>query len=591
MSRTQKTEAEQSEFFNACIQQFRLAAETAGEVRMYYNIAGAVVCLNFAGNALIPYLTPAIRHLAVAPAEHPDAVINVWDTQSTSLDMFPPPCTRADFTDRGDIWGFTSKRIKTAFHWSEFSVNVMDMETSTGVYWVKNPKAFPYWVYSSPLRTQFHWLMQKHGCQLIHAAAVGTRDGAVLIPGKGGSGKSTTALRCLDSGFFYLGDDYVVVKNGPAPVVFSLYCTAKIYTDELPGFPSLQPLAQDTPGEKQEKAVLFLHPALENRIKTEMPLKAILAPEIINQNDTTISPVLFWPVLRAMSFTTMSQLPGVGPHTHDYLKELTTQLPCFTIGLGSEPAKITGVISDLLSSPQKFKDHCMPSVSDKFMPLISVIIPVHNCESYVAEAVESVLAQSYPAIELIIVDDGSTDGTKKIVEQIQYDVRYFYQNNEGPAAARNRGIRDASGDFIAFVDADDLWPERNLQLLMAEFEKDPAMDVARGYAQLFKNMDDGRVEYLGNPKESFSDYIGAALYRRSAFHKVGQFDPVLKFGEDADWYNRARELKVNVKRLDIVTLLVRRHGMNMTEGKTMLELNALKVFKKALDRSRTFPAE
>ena len=233
----------------------------------------------------------------------------------------------------------------------------------------------------------------------------------------------------------------------------------------------------------------------------------------------------------------------------------------------------------------------MPSETGKPLPLVSVIIPVHNCERYIEEAVQSVLGQNYPAIELIIVDDGSTDGTKKVVDHIQYDVRYFYQNNEGPAAARNRGIRDVSGDFIAFVDADDLWPEDNLQLLMAEFEKDPDLDVVRGYAQLFRNREDDQVEYLGNPKEAFADYIGAALYRRSAFHRVGQFDPALKFGEDADWYNRARELKLKVKRLEIVTLLVRRHGGNMTEGKTMLELNALKVFKKALDRMRTMPDE
>ena len=591
MSRIQKTEAEQAEFFNACLQQFHVASGAAGEIKMYFNIAGVVVCLNFAGDALIPYLTPAIRHLAVGPTERPDAVIHVWDSFSTSVDMPPPPCTRADFTDRGDIWGFTSQRIKTAFHWSEFSVNVMDIESCTGIYWVKNPKAFPYWVYSSPFRTQFHWLMQKSGCQLIHAAAVGTENGAVLIPGKGGSGKSTTALRCLDSGLYYLGDDYVVVKKGLVPMVFSLYCTAKIYTEELSGFPSLQPLAQEIAGKNQEKAVLFIHPGLESRIKKEMPLKAILTPEIIHKHDTAISPVSFWPVLRAMSFTTMSQLPGVGAHTHDYLKELITQLPCYTIGLGSEPAKITDVISELLANPKKYPDHMMPSEAGKPLPLVSVIIPVHNCERYIAEAVESVLGQNYPAIELIIVDDGSTDGTKKVVDHIRYDVRYFYQNNEGPAAARNRGIRDVSGDFIAFVDADDLWPEDNLQLLMAEFEKDPDLDVVRGYAQLFRNREDGQVEYLGNPKEAFADYIGAALYRRSAFQRVGQFDPALKFGEDADWYNRARELKLKVKRLEIVTLLVRRHGGNMTEGKTMLELNALKVFKKALDRMRTTPDE
>ena len=115
----------------------------------------------------------------------------------------------------------------------------------------------------------------------------------------------------------------------------------------------------------------------------------------------------------------------------------------------------------------------------------------------------------------------------------------------------------------------------------------PDLDVVHGRAQLLvKNPETGAYDYVGNPKESFPFYIGAGLYRRRAFERVGLFDTDLRFAEDADWFHRAADLNLSIARPEAVTLLVRRHGANMTVGKTLVELNALRVFKKALDRRR-----
>jgi GT2 family glycosyltransferase len=113
------------------------------------------------------------------------------------------------------------------------------------------------------------------------------------------------------------------------------------------------------------------------------------------------------------------------------------------------------------------------------------------------------------------------------------------------------------------------------------------MEVIRGYAQLMElNKTNGCYDYIGGPKDLFQNYIGAAIYRRSVFEKVGLFDPALRFGEDEDWFRRAAEMKLNTQRLEETSLLVRRHGGNMTEGKNMLELNVMKVLKKSLERRR-----
>jgi len=194
MEKPERTEQEQIRFYEDFLQRSEMAIAKSGEEICCYEIAETVICFRFAGQALIPWLTPAMEHLQVAPETQPDLVIHVFDTLSTGVEAPPPPCEWADFTDRGDIWGFNSRRIKTAFHWSEYSVNVMDLEKNRGVYWVKDPGAFPYWVLSSPFRSMIQWWMEKNGGQLLHAAAVGTNEGAVLITGKGGSGKSTTAV-------------------------------------------------------------------------------------------------------------------------------------------------------------------------------------------------------------------------------------------------------------------------------------------------------------------------------------------------------------------------------------------------------------
>jgi glycosyltransferase involved in cell wall biosynthesis len=219
---------------------------------------------------------------------------------------------------------------------------------------------------------------------------------------------------------------------------------------------------------------------------------------------------------------------------------------------------------------------------------VTVIIPTWNAARFLPEAIENILSQNYPALEIIIVDDGSTDDTAAVVKSLPCDVRYFRQENSGPAAARNRGIRDSSGDLIAFLDSDDLWSEDHLQLLVRALMDQPELDVVHGHAQILTYVpDSGSYVYTGNPEEAFPYYIGAGLYRKRVFEKVGVFDRTLRFGEDTDWYTRAQEKGARTERLDLVTLLVRRHGENMTEDRREIELSMLRVFKKALDRKRT----
>jgi glycosyltransferase involved in cell wall biosynthesis len=216
-------------------------------------------------------------------------------------------------------------------------------------------------------------------------------------------------------------------------------------------------------------------------------------------------------------------------------------------------------------------------------PLVSVVIPVFNGERFLREAVESVLAQKYSPLEIIMVDDGSTDGTADVARSLPETVRYLHQTNQGPAAARNRGIEHAQGSLIAFADADDLWPEDKLALQLPYLMRDPAAEIVMGRIQQVLLSETG-AENFAEP--AFSVNLGSAIIRKSVFERVGLFDETMRYSEDVDWFMRAREGGAAIVTIDAVTLLYRQHDQNMTRGKSTSELNVLKALKRSLDRRR-----
>lgn len=221
-------------------------------------------------------------------------------------------------------------------------------------------------------------------------------------------------------------------------------------------------------------------------------------------------------------------------------------------------------------------------------PLISVIIPAYNCERYLRQAVQSVLDQKYPDLEIIIVDDGSTDGTASVAKSFRETVHYLHQPNQGPSAARNRGIERAQGSLIAFADADDLWPAHKFEQQLPYLIRDAKTDIVLGRIQLVQlsETDDGQMRAEEFAEPVFSVNLGSAIIRKSVFDRVGLFDETMRYSEDVDWFMRAREAGAAIVTIDAVTLFYCRHEQNMTRGKTISELNLVKALKRSLDRRR-----
>lgn len=184
------------------------------------------------------------------------------------------------------------------------------------------------------------------------------------------------------------------------------------------------------------------------------------------------------------------------------------------------------------------------------------------------------------------MDDGSTDGTTDIVRSLQ-GIRFFQQSNSGPAAARNVGIREAQGDILGFLDADDLWAAGKLAAQLDVLRRRPDVHLVAGRVDEFSSDEPSHFGVASRDYGERAYTIGALLMRREDFLKVGEFNPVLRFGEFMDWLSRARTLVLRELVLDQVVLHRRHHAHNTTRLACDHQRHYLETVRRHLERRRT----
>lgn len=223
------------------------------------------------------------------------------------------------------------------------------------------------------------------------------------------------------------------------------------------------------------------------------------------------------------------------------------------------------------------------------MQTISVIIATYNSALFIDRAITSIYAQTYKAHwQVIVVDDGSTDGTSQKIKDQYPGVHYIYQPNRGLAAAHNTALKVATGEWVAFIDADDFWPADRTSHLMQVFVNNPVIMIAWGLEKfVFEDpAETSRWGFTHADQQRFDIHLGARLFRREAFEQIGLFDEAMRCSDDVDWFYRAKEAALAMEATEKCTLHYTQHAHGISYRKDVKALQVLQSLKKSLDRRR-----
>lgn len=223
-------------------------------------------------------------------------------------------------------------------------------------------------------------------------------------------------------------------------------------------------------------------------------------------------------------------------------------------------------------------------------PKVTVIIPVYNGESFIRDSINSVISQSYDNWECIVVDDGSTDESASIIQSFD-QVVCVQQGHQCVAAARNRGVRQASGDYLAFLDADDIWDLDKLKIQVDFMEKNLEVDYSVTRHSIFLDHElkelPAWVRTERQEAETTAYIPSALLVRRSVFDAVGGFDESYRIGDDSDWFLRARDAGFRVGIVEKNLLYKRVHNQCLTSQTEICRKELLKSIKASLQRTKS----
>ncbi len=221
------------------------------------------------------------------------------------------------------------------------------------------------------------------------------------------------------------------------------------------------------------------------------------------------------------------------------------------------------------------------------MPTVNVIIHTYNNEKFIAETIESVLSQTYKDYEIIVVDDGSVDGTRDALQPYMQEIRYHYKENGGIASAKNAGIRLSQSEFIAFLDHDDLWAPDKLKLQMECFNKKPQVGLVYAKYTSFR----GGKELRTKPEKGYSGWIfkellcksfiqtSTVMVKRECLNAVGPYDESFSLGDEYDMFLRISK-RFQCGFIDKGLTKYRVHDTNASKDDFLFDKENLGVYKK-----------
>lgn len=475
--------------------------------------------------------------------------ITIYITDNFSEGFIFPDCPyeRFRFTHRGDILGFEEGCFKAVYTRKPALLTVVNLKTNCAVLLFRDAANIDKTDLANTILPALANLLKKFNIFVIPAKLQHNNYGIDLLININ-LNVSKLNSETLKREQLRQGNNLVMIKAGSQPKAIDINASISLTTKQL--------------STKESKTFKI------NRI--------------IEANNREAREIDLY---NSLIFKTLSLIPYA---QKEYINFIDDSI--FLADQNKDYSRLNQYLSPFTANRSNIKENYCSSQGEKISasPKLSIIIPTYNSAMFLRDALISALSLNYCNKEIIIIDDGSTDNTKEVVHktasEIGIDINYFYQANSGVSAARNKGLDISKGEFLIFLDADDILNIPAYYTLFEVLKKNPNVMAVTGFAQKFKKDKKGNIIFTGSPQESFPYYIGAAVFRHNAFEKVGPFNEELQVSEDTDWFTRAEEESCLIFRADIISLFVRRHAKSLTNVAEIDDLKLISMLKKKIER-------
>ena len=340
------------EFFDEARAAFRVAVGPGVAIRRLA-IAGRTVECRFASVALAERMLESLRHLPEVETP-PDLVIEAFDDESSGATMPPAPWDVDQIGAMGVVRDFRSESVRIVFETAFGSLSMIDLAVDVGVFWIPSVRQLQYRQSSFPFRQILAWWFAPRAGALAHVAAVQRTPGrpAALLPGRGGRGKSSTALSCLIAGYGYLGDDFCVLTTPAAAGtgwVHPLFSVAKLWDSGLERLPELRRGVLNDPTPDDPKFAVSLARCFPEGVASiGAPVGAVLVPERVESRTSSVQACSPAVALRALAPSTMLALADADGAILRRLAAVVRDVPCHRLLLGTDRDHVVETVASLL---------------------------------------------------------------------------------------------------------------------------------------------------------------------------------------------------------------------------------------------------
>jgi hypothetical protein len=331
-------------YFATLENSWKQAVDRGGNTVVTLDLAGRSVRLGLTSGVPAAIL-PALAHVTRPTDLQPDFEVLVWDEASTATPLPPPPwswpppgsAVRLSLPAGGEGYRIPVSRTPGSFA-------MLSLAARRAIVWIENAATLAWHHRAAPLLQAWQWWSMAGGARILHAGCVGTPAAAVILVGRGGSGKSSTAVLGALAGLDYVGDDYCLLETGPEPIAHSLYSTAKIHPGHLARFPDIPATSVLQPSEPGEKAVLFMERAAPDRMAVQLPIRSVVAPQVTGTDRPRLERLTSAEAMMAIAPSTLLQLYRHADTGCGDLAELVRRLPCWRLELGGRMADVPDLV-------------------------------------------------------------------------------------------------------------------------------------------------------------------------------------------------------------------------------------------------------